>query len=494
MAGIEESRRRSSAPGRPLDSPEIESFYHLRVPSLEGRACAGTACFVARHRDPARWRQAECSDTRVHCLGKCHASPAASDTSERPRVGVRAARTVVLERIVQGGARRLADYSAAGGMRALEKALTMAPGDVVREVEVSGLRGRGGAGFPTGAKLRAVSSAGHGPRHVVVNADEGDPGSYIDRILLEDDPFAILEGLAIAAHAVGAEHAVVYVRREYPDALRRVEAAIAEASAAGVLGRALRLEVVQGQGSYVCGEETALLEALEGRRPFVRKRPPYPSESGLHGEPTLVQNVETLANLPWILRHGGREYASLGFSRSRGTKVVSLNSLFAEPGLYEVEFGTPLIEIVQGLGGGLSSGELRGLIVGGPLAGVLPPSRLDAPLGFEELRALGASVGHGGILAFDERTSVAELVHHVFSFGAYESCGRCTPCRLGARHVERITSSGADALPWDLETFEGLVEALHRTSLCGHGAGLGEFARSILRSYRHELLACFASS
>ena len=369
----------------------------------------------------------------------------------------------------------------------------MKPDELMREVEIAGLRGRGGAGFPTGRKLRAIASQPTGPKYVVMNADEGDPGAYIDRVLLEDDPFAVLEGLAIVAHAVGALRGFVYLRAEYPDALRRVGDAIAEAKAGGFLG-VLDVDIVVGEGSYVCGEETALLNSIEGRRPFVRSRPPYPSERGLFGKPTLVQNVETLANVPWIVQHGGRAYAALGFSRSRGNKLLSLNSLFARPGLYEVELGTPLREIVEDLGGGPASGTFEGLIIGGPLAGVLPPSHFDVPLGFEELRELGASVGHGGVIAFDERTSIVELVHHVFSFGAYESCGRCTPCRLGARHIERMTSRANDAVPWDIETFEELVSSLHRTSLCGHGTGLAEFAQSVLRYYREELLACFASS
>jgi NADH:ubiquinone oxidoreductase subunit F (NADH-binding) len=202
--------------------------------------------------------------------------------------------------------------------------------------------------------------------------------------------------------------------------------------------------------------------------------------------------VETLANLPWIVRHGGAAYAAMGFSRSRGTKVLSLNSLFRRPGLYEVELGTPIRRIVEELAGGLVTGTAKGVIIGGPLAGVLPPRHFDAPLAFEELATLGASVGHGGVVAFDEHTSIRELVHHVFSFGAYESCGRCTPCRLGARSIEDMVARGRT--PWDAKRFEEIVSTLRATSLCGHGAGLGEFAQSVLRHYPEELSACFASS
>lgn len=438
------------------------------------------------------------SGTRVYCLGKCYASPSATETTDRPQVAVHAPRTVLLSRILAGGAPRLSDYLDSGGYQALRTALRTPPATVIHDVEVAGLRGRGGAGFPTGRKLAAVAAA-PAPRYVVVNADEGDPGAYIDRILLEDDPHAVLEGLLIAAHAVGAARGVVYLRREYPDALPVVRAAITDARAAGLLdgvgagspdGDGFDVEIVVGTGSYVCGEETALLNALEGRRPFTRSRPPYPSDAGVFGRPTLVQNVETLANLPWIVAHGGSAYSSMGVPQSSGTKLVSLNSLFVRPGLYEVEFGTPVRTIVEEFGGGLAAGTLRGLMIGGPLAGVLPVELLDTPFGFDELRALGCGVGHGGVMGFDEHTSILDLAHHVLSFGAYESCGRCTPCRLGARHLERMTDPDDLVVGWDAGTFEEITTALTATSLCGHGSGLGDFAASLLRYFGEELRAC----
>ena len=238
-----------------------------------------------------------------------------------------------------------------------------------------------------------------------------------------------------------------------------------------------------------------MLRSIEGRRPEVMARPPYPTDHGLFGKPTLINNVETLVSVPWIVTHGGEAYGALGFSKSRGTKVVSLNSLFVRPGLYEIEFGVTVRQIVEELGGGLRDGAaITALMIGGPLAGIIPPHLLDTPFGFEELHAIGASVGHGGIVAFDEHTSIAELVHHVFSFGAFESCGKCTPCRIGARRVEknfeRLLTSGSAAVG-DFTEFEQLVKALKWTSLCGHGGGLGEFAESILRYYRDELAPCF---
>jgi formate dehydrogenase iron-sulfur subunit len=389
-----------------------------------------------------------------------------------------------------------------GGYHALEKVLAKPRAEIVDAVEISGLRGRGGAGFPTGRKWRAVAQQESPEKFVVANADEGDPGAYIDKLLLEDDPHALIEGMTLAAYAVGARKGWIYLRKEYPRAEKIVRAAMKEARGAGLLGAGVlggdfqfELELVVGQGSYICGEETAMLRSIEGRRPEVTARPPYPTQHGLFGKPTLIDNVETLVNVPWIVAHGGDAYRTLGFSQSRGTKVVSLNSLFNSPGLYEIEFGVTVRHIVEELGGGLREGApIKAVMIGGPLAGVIPPYSLDTPFGFEELHAIGASVGHGGIVAFDRHTSIPELVEHVFSFGAYESCGKCTPCRIGSGRIEKIfeeiTDSGA-APAANFSEFEQLVTALKWTSLCGHGVGLGEFADSVLRYYRDDLTPCF---
>ncbi len=481
--------------------PETESFYHLFDCSLSGKACQGTACFVARHLNPKRWAEANDRGPRVYCLGQCFGAPAVSGDEARPHVEVRSREGIVLGRLTQGKVRSLKDYAAQGGYRALERALTQPREEIIAAVEASALRGRGGAGFPTGRKWRAVAQQSSREKFVIANADEGDPGAYIDRFLLEDDPHSLIEGMLLSAYAVGAGQGWIYLRKEYPRAEEMVRQAIGEARSAGFLGQRVResdfafdLEVVVGQGSYVCGEETALIRSIEGRRPEVMARPPYPTEHGLFGKPTLVNNVETLVNVPWIVERGGEAYRALGFSQSRGTKVVSLNSLFVRPGLYEIEFGVSVRHIVEELGGGLRAGALKGVIIGGPLAGIIPPHLFDTPFGFEELHAIGASVGHGGVVAFDEHTSIAELVHHVFSFGAYESCGKCTPCRIGSRRVEEIfgeiVSSGGTSAANSSE-WEQLVTALKWTSLCGHGGGLGEFAESVLRYYQEDLAPCF---
>ena len=481
--------------------PDVESFYHLAHGGFEGKACQGTACFAARHLNPPRWAEAMENNPRVYCLGECFAAPAKGQTKPRPPVKVCSREGIVLGRIAKGGARTLAAYQSQGGYAALAKALAQPPEAVLAAVDKSNLRGRGGAGFPTGRKWRSVASQPPGLKYVVANADEGDSGAYIDRYLMEDDPHSLIEGMILAAYAVGATKGYIYVRAEYPLADTVLRTALADARAAGWLGArvggtafSFELEVYSGHGSYVCGEETSLLRSIEGNRPEVMARPPYPTERGLFGRPTLLNNVETLVNIPWIVSHGAEAYAAFGFSKSRGTKVLSLNSLFNRPGLYEVEFGVTVRHIVEELGGGLrKGGKLKGVIIGGPIIGMIPPHLLDTPLGFEELAAIGAGVGHGGVVAFDEHTSIPDLVEHVFSFGAYESCGKCTPCRSGSGRIEEIFTHAlaGDATKADLQECRDLVTALKLASLCGHGTGLARFAESILRYYPTEIEPCF---
>ncbi len=491
----------SPASGAHAIPDDVLSFYHLCDGEFEGKACQGTACFAARHFNPARWAEAERNNPRVYCLGECFAAPAKGQHRPRPPVKVSAREGIVLGRIAEGGARSLSDYVKQGGYAALRQALGQPAEKVLAAVEASGLRGRGGAGFPTGRKWRAVAQQPPGLKYVVANADEGDAGAYIDRYLMEDDPHSLIEGMVLAAYAVGAGRGYIYVRAEYPLAATVLNAALAEARAAGWLGQGIggtkfsfELETYVGHGSYVCGEETALLRSIEGKRPEVMARPPYPTERGLFDRPTLLNNVETLVTVPWIVRHGGEAYAAIGFSKSRGTKALSLNSLFNRPGLYEVEFGVTVRHIVEELGGGLRNGaKLKGVLIGGPIIGMIPPHLIDTPLGFEELAAIGAGVGHGGVVAFDEHTSIPDLVQHVFAFGAYESCGKCTPCRSGSGRVEEIFAAAVAgrARAADLSECRDLVTALKLASLCGHGTGLARFAESILRYYPTEIEPCF---
>lgn len=469
----------------------VPSFYHLAQCSLSDCACGGLACFAARADDSDRWQRAARQNPPVYCLGKCYAGPSDTAHDVRPHIGIHSCQTVLLKNVLSGGARDLATYRARGGGQALLKAQRMTPSGLARLIGASGLRGRGGAGFSAGRKWQAAAAQQARVKYLVVNADEGDPGAFSDRFLLEDDPFCLIEATAIAAHAVGVTRGYIYLRKEYPQAAHVVSAALVEARAAGWLGPSFDLELVIGEGSYLCGEETSLLNALEGRRPEVRLRPPQITERGLFGAPTLVHNVETLCAIPWIVRHGSKAYAALGFSNSRGTKLLSLNSLFQRPGLYEVEFGIALSDVVDRLGGGLRRGALKGLMIGGPLAGIVPPALLSTRLGYEEMQSIDCAVGHGGVIAFADDTSILEIAAEVFRFGARESCGKCTPCHLGTPRLAEFLYEAESGKRIDRSCYTALIDALAATSLCGHGRGLAEFARSIQHHFGGEIEACF---
>ena len=478
----------------PLSGEEMASFYHLSGVPLEHKLCAGLSCFAAKNLNPERWQGALAQDPRVYCLGRCYGSPSSTDDKTSPVIEARCEYPIILHGVAGTPATSFEQYRAIGGYRALESARSKEPQDVLREVEVSQLRGRGGAGFPAGRKWRAVFSAAGQPKYVVANADEGDHGAYIDRFIMERTPHRLLEAMAIAAHVIGAEHGYIYLRKEYPACLPALETAIQEARDAGVLEK-FDIDVIVGQGSYVCGEETSLLNSLEHRRPEVRARPPYPTEFGLFGKPTLVSNVETFSSIPWIVSHGGAAYAARGFSSSKGTKAISLNSLFNRPGLYEIEFGMPLQQIFDEIGGGLKTGPIKAAIIGGPLAGIVRPDEFSTQFGFEEMHAIGGAIGHGGIVAFDQSTSMAELLAHIFVFGATESCGKCTPCRLGSRRAQQLfaqMSGGQQLSAIEKEELFSILETMRSTSLCGHGTGLAEVANSVLTKFKEEVAACFA--
>ncbi|MCB8931819.1 MAG: NADH-quinone oxidoreductase subunit L [Fimbriimonadaceae bacterium] len=485
-----------------LAGPEVDSFYHLHNIPMEHRLCRGLSCFAAQARNAERWSAAIAQEPPVFCLGKCYMAPASADDEAEPRVEVRSRVPIVLDGVAGNDQRPLDAYRAAGGYGGLEQALAHPPEWTLAQIETAQLRGRGGAGFPAGIKWRAVAKERSEIKHVVANADEGDHGSYIDRFVMERTPHRVLEALGIAAHAVGSQHATIYLRKEYPKAHTALVQAMDEAREAGWIGRPIPgysfkfdIDLVIGEGSYVCGEETSLIRSIEHRRPEVMARPPFPTQKGLFGYPTLVNNVETLASVPWIAKHGGDAYAAMGTRTSRGTKAVSLNSLFARPGLYEVEFGMPLRWVFETLGGGFREGEMKAAIMGGPLAGVLKPEEFDTPLDFEAMRAVGASVGHGGVVAFDQSTRMVDLLAHVFAFGTNESCGKCTPCRLGSRRALDLLRKAQTQPLEKAETAElfALMDALRQTSLCGHGSGLGVFAQSVFAKFGEELEPWFPS-
>jgi formate dehydrogenase iron-sulfur subunit len=365
----------------------------------------------------------------------------------------------------------LADYRASGGLAGLERARSLAPPAIVEEIRLSGLRGRGGAGFPAAIKWDAVRQAGGSPKYVVCNADEGDSGTFADRMLMEGDPFLLLEGMLIAARAVGSDKGYVYIRSEYPQAIASLTLALDLARAAGLLD-AFDIEVRVGAGAYVCGEETAMLESLEGRRGQVRAKPPLPAHAGLFGRPTLINNVLTLAAAPFILANGGATYAEFGFGRSRGTMPIQLAGDIRNGGLFETAFGMTLGELVTDIGGGTASGRpVRAVQVGGPLGAYFPPALFDTAFDYEAFAARQGLVGHAGVVVFNDSVDMAQQARFALEFCAFESCGKCTPCRLGAtRGVELMEKviAGARAEA-NLEILRDLCETMRYGSLCALG-------------------------
>ncbi|HEX7753249.1 MAG TPA: NADH-ubiquinone oxidoreductase-F iron-sulfur binding region domain-containing protein [Novosphingobium sp.] len=366
----------------------------------------------------------------------------------------------------------LADYAAHGGWRGLDAARAAAPQQVVDAVKASGLRGRGGAGFPTGIKWQTVLDAAAGAKYVVCNADEGDSGTFADRMLMEGDPFCLIEGMAICAHAVGAGHGYVYIRSEYPfaiDAMRRAIALAAPRIAP------FTMEVRVGAGAYVCGEETALLDSIEGKRGQVRAKPPLPALKGLFGRPTVINNVLSLAAVPFILAEGADAYAAVGFGRSRGTMPIQLAGNVRNGGLFEVGFGVTLGELVNAVGGGTASGRpVRAVQVGGPLGAYFPPAMFDLPFDYEAFAAAGGLIGHAGVTVFDDGVDMAHMARFALEFCAVESCGKCTPCRIGStRGVElvdrMIAARDAEAAPAQADLLRDLCDTMKYGSLCALG-------------------------
>ena len=371
------------------------------------------------------------------------------------------------------------DYLAHGGYDGLKRALTLSGADVVQEVTDSGLRGRGGAAFPTGIKWKTVLDQKADQKYVVCNADEGDSGTFSDRMLMEGDPLCLVEGMTIAGVAVGATQGYIYLRCEYPHAGHALREAIAAARARGFLGRdvcgsgkAFELEVRMGAGAYICGEETSLLESLEGKRAEVRPRPPLPAIKGLFGQPTVLNNVISLASLPVILQKGAAFYRDFGMGRSRGTLPIQLAGNLKHGGLVEMAFGVSLRELLYDFGGGSATGRpIRAVQVGGPLGAYIPEAHFDTPLDYEAFTAIGALVGHGGIVAFDDSVDMAKMARYAMEFCAIESCGKCTPCRIGStRGVEVIDKIiGGKDIEANTVLLQDLCDTMLNGSLCGLG-------------------------
>ena len=509
-------RDAASATGLPEATVYGVATFYDDLQGPRGRrhvsACSGTACFAAttgRHIDQLSaglgvapgevTHDGSLSLAEAVCLGFCHSSPAVMDGSavhagtDAVASVLRGARVTAVEPdwvslLPEPVLTRAGDWS--GLRRALQE---LEPEDLLKEVEVANVRGRGGAGFPAGLKWRFTRAAHGEQKFIVANGDEGDPGSYIDKYLMERSPNLLLEGMALAGYAVGAGHGYVLVRSEYPLSKPILDGAIAQAHADGWLGNGIHgsefdfdITVIEGAGSYVVGEETALLACLQGLRGTVSARPPFPADRGVHGMPTVVNNVETLANIPFIASRGAQAYHNLSpATESAGSKLVCFNERFTRPTVYEVPFGMPMRELCDEVAGGIRDGHaVKALQIGGPLGGILPAELLDTVFDFDALAAQGCMVGHGSIVAFDETTDMRALAVHLLAFGAHESCGKCFPCRIGLRRAHEMFSADA---PVDRPRFEELLEALELGSLCAHGSGMPAPLRSLLRHFPDEL-------
>lgn len=475
--------------------------------------------------------EGECKVARTGCVGTCYLGPAVvvepgdylyqSVTPEKAREIVREhiVKEAPLEnllysreaffkkqlRLVLRNAGkidpfRIEDYISVGGYSALIKCLTeMSPQEVIDEVSASGLRGRGGAGFPTGHKWNFVARAPGSPKYVVANLDEGDPGVFANRALAEADPHAIIEGMLIAAYAVGAEQGYIYIRAEYPLAVQTLKRAIERAKSLSLLGGNVLessfkfdVELRLGAGAFVAGEETAILASIEGRRAMPRPRPPYPATSGLWGKPTLVQNVETLANVPLIINNGGEWFSRIGSPRCSGTKCFSLTGKVNNPGLIEVPMGITLREVVFDIGGGIPDGRgFKSVQVGGPSGGCLPEDLLDLPIDYESLTKAGAIMGSGGIVMMDDTSCMVDTAKFFTEFCVDESCGKCVPCRVGLVKVKKIFEGivRGEGGTEDLVLLEELVELIKEASLCGLGQTAPNPVLTTLRYFKDEYVS-----
>ena len=472
----------------------ISYYADLQDSNGAMRVCQGTSCMLAGAGKLYDQLQKRSKCKVVYCLGYCDRSPAVLDTQDRlffnqqaqsladeglaatiepPQLSVRClAPEAIVTRRAGDDYSQLEKARAAEAYAAWLQALTGSPEDILSALERSGQRGRGGAGFPTGKKWRSCAQAKGEPRYVIANGDEGDPGSFIDRVLMENDPHGVIEGMLLCGYAIGASQGIVFIRSEYPQAMTRMREAIAQARAAGIFGSQdtfpFQISIFPGMGSYVCGEETAMLNAIEGLRGEVQIRPPYPTEEGLYGKPTVVNNVETLVNIAAILEKGAPAYAALGTKSSSGTKAMCLNHGFARPGIVEVEFGTTLRELIAEAGGSVNGKPLEAIILGGPMGSLLLPEQWDVPICYGTMAERGIQLGHGGIVALPEGTDYRALLEHWLHFMMDESCGKCVPCSLGSQKAWNLVKNQIDRLECRSQ-LERLLEVIEQGSLCAFG-------------------------
>lgn len=404
---------------------------------------------------------------------------------------------LVLENCGAINPEQIEEYIAVGGYEALAKAVTtMSPEDVIEEIKKSGLRGRGGGGFPTGMKWQFAKASVSDKKYVICNADEGDPGAFMDRSVLEGDPHKILEGMAVCGYAIGADEGYIYVRAEYPLAIKRLRIAIEQAEAMGLLGEnifgsgfSLKLHIKEGAGAFVCGEETALMASIEGKRGMPRPRPPFPAVAGLWGKPTNINNVETFGNVAAIITNGADWYAGFGTEKSKGTKVFALTGKINNTGLAEVPMGITMREIIYDIGGGINGGKkFKAVQIGGPSGGCLPESMLDLSIDYDSLTAAGAMMGSGGLVVMDEDTCMVDVAKFFLNFTQSESCGKCTPCREGTKRMLEVLTriTEGQGREGDIELLEELARNIKETALCGLGQTAPNPVLSTLKYFRHE--------
>lgn len=495
------------------------TFYDFLKPENRDKKiyiCNGSACLCAGtqeavHEQVSRHFSAE-EIGHVTCLGRCHENSAfyyqganysglsgpaldavfqqeAQGTTDHYQVGHYGPQILTLKK-------SFTDYT-----DLFKQVLQGSRDAVLDEILAANLRGRGGAGFPMGLKLDSCRNTDSDTRFIICNADEGDPGAYSDRYLLEQHPHAVLFGMLMAGYAAEANWGILYIRAEYPEAVATCEAAVAEWRNQGLLGRRIEgsdfsfdFKIIKAQGAYICGEETALINSIEGQRPEVRVRPPYPTQKGLFNKPTVVNNVETLAAVHHIIAYGGEAYKALGTERSSGTKLVCLDSLFNKPGLYEVEMGTPLATVIHQLGGGFKK-PVKAMQIGGPLGGIVPVHKIDElTVDFESFSKAGFLLGHASVVCIPEDFPMVKYLEHLFDFAAYESCGKCFPCRLGTtRGRELLEKAIQSDYKINRTLFADLLDTLQQGSLCAHGGGIPLPVRNALHYFEAELSPYFSN-
>ncbi|MEN8187422.1 MAG: NADH-ubiquinone oxidoreductase-F iron-sulfur binding region domain-containing protein [Bacteroidota bacterium] len=483
------------------------TFYDFIKPENRDKkvhVCNGTACMVAKTQDKLHQNlQEHFKEEEIGhaaCLGHCHSNSAfmfndhtysanskedinkiISGKISENKYAIDTNTTPILTSKIEN----LKHFYA------LADDFSEKPEKVIKELKISSLRGRGGAGFPFWFKLDAVIKEENSQKYIVCNADEGDPGAYSDMYLMEHQPHKVLFGMYAAGKCVGADTGVLYIRGEYPDSIRVINEAIQEIEEKKLISD-FKFKIIRGQGSYVCGEETALLNSIEGLRPEVRVRPPYPAQYGLYGKPTVLSNVETFANMHWILKNSGKAYAELGTKQSTGTKLVSLDSFFNRPGIFEIEMGTPLQTVFDDFGGGFKS-EIKALQIGGPLGGIVPIEKVkDLTLDFESLNDNGFLLGHASFVSIPKDFPMIKFIEHLMKFTADESCGKCYPCRIGSfRGYEMIKKAQNEDYKIERKLFDDLIETLELGSLCALGGGVPLPIKNALQYFDKELKGYF---